>query len=541
LISDNGLVSAKASSSEASSTSSPHDRRHRRGPVGGRRFFAAALVAGLGLAAACTLLVDRNAKQCSKDSDCEHFGALPLCQKGVCVPSGLGPPHCFEGTPSSPEQFMNACSPATCFAFDNCARLGLCDGGVDDGALVPPPAPDAGAPSTTPPPSDGGTTLPSCVDPSNGRSQVVYITGSSNFPPLLAKLAPLLIQTGYTPVYQVTSSCNGVKSMFSAQTKDHLITDPPAGSKAAPATYAAADGTLVPCSLGASGAVVDVGESDIFSTTCAGGEPPNSVVGEYLGPIQAMLFVVPGRSRELAISAEAARSVFGRGGDNQKATPWVNPSSYFVRNANTGTQQLVGHAIAVAADQFWGVDRGTAKNVDLLLRVIADDAAAQEAIGIVSNDISDGDPGNLKALAFKQTGQSCAYLADSTANDKDKQNVRDGHYPIWGPLHFFAAISNGVPVSPAAQVFLSAVSVPELQKELLDAFIDSKLVPSCAMKVTRDSELGDLRVYAPPVQCGCYFQMRATAAVPSECTVCTSTNDCPSARPVCFLGYCEKQ
>ena len=50
------------------------------------------------------------------------------------------------------------------------------------------------------------------------------------------------------------------------------------------------------------------------------------------------------------------------------------------------------------ADQFWGVDRGTAKNVDALMRVIAEDAAAQEAIGIVSNDISDGDSGNLIPL-----------------------------------------------------------------------------------------------------------------------------------------------
>ena len=55
---------------------------------------------------------------------------------------------------------------------------------------------------------------PSCLDPASGRGQIVVLSGSSNFPPLLAKLAPIVIASGYTPVYQVTSSCAGVASMF---------------------------------------------------------------------------------------------------------------------------------------------------------------------------------------------------------------------------------------------------------------------------------------------------------------------------------------
>src|SRR6185369_14705655 len=208
----------------------------------------------------------------------------------------------------------------------------------------------------------------------------------------------------------------------------------------------------------------DIGESDIFSTSCSGFGAPANDVGEYLGPIQAMLFVVPGKSAEVSISAEAARAVFGRGGDGGRGAPWTNPMLYFVRNANTGTQQLIGRAISVPADAFWGIDRGSAKNVDALLKVISDQTASQQAIGIISNDFYDSDRSNLKALAFKATGQECAYLPDSTAFKKDKRNVRDGHYPIWGPLHFFTTVSQGVPVSPAAQTFVSIVSVPDVQK-----------------------------------------------------------------------------
>jgi hypothetical protein len=285
---------------------------------------------------------------------------------------------------------------------------------------------------------------------------------------------------------------------------------------------------------------VDIGESDVFSSTCDGFGAPGGSIGEYVGPIQAMAFVVPGKSRETAITAEAARAVFGLGG----AAPWTDPSLFFVRNSGTGTQQMIGHAIAVPAASFWGLDRGTAAEVDSLMRVISDDTLAEQAIGIISTDWYDDDRVNLRALAFKAAGQECAYLPDSTEFKKDKRNVRDGHYPIWGPVHFFTAVDNGVPVSPGAQAFVSVVSVPNVQQALLDAFIGSSLVPGCAMSVQRSSELGPLSPYSPPFQCGCYFEASPSVngAAPPECTRCTTPNDCTDPRrPACNLGYCEVQ
>jgi hypothetical protein len=510
----------------------PRARGHWRG--------AAIAVAGLVLgSAACTLLLDETSTQCQVDADCAKFGGHPFCQNKVCVKSGLAPADCFSGTPQQPSDFLNQCSVNACLSFDDCARLKQCSAPGPD--LVKPPPPDSGAPGSSGGAGDGGG-MPSCLDPTNGRASVVYITGSSNFPPLLTKLAPIILAGGGpTPVFQVTNSCTGVKSVFNSVP----IKDPPAGSAASKyAAYFGPDGSQIPCTLGMGGAPVDIGESDIFSSTCDGFGAPGNSVSDSLGPIQAMAFVVPGASQQAAISAEAAREVFGMAGNNGAASPWTNPSRYFVRNANTGTQQMIGHAIGVPAGQFWGTDQGTASSVDETLKVLTDPGEAEAAIGIISVDWYDSDRKNVKALAFKAQGQECAYLPDSTVNSTDKRNVRDGHYPIWGPLHFFT--SN--PPSMNAAAFLSVVIVPRTDQGVLDAYIGASLVPTCAMTVERKpdatgavAELGPLESYMAPFQCGCYFESKK-GTLPPECMPCATSSDCAgTGRPACNLNFCERQ
>ena len=531
--------------------------------------WATATGAGLLLAfAACTLVLDRSPVQCNSDSDCAAFGTHPFCRSNVCVPSGLGPTQCFYGTPQSDDQFFNQCGTAECSSFDSCAHK-ICDGNPVDAGLMAIPRPDAAVPSGANEAgapdggADGGSIeagtvdagalsdLPKCFDPSEGRSQVVYITGSSNFPPLLSQLALLLAEPaagGYTPIYRITSSCDGVRSMLSDKESDHRLRDPAPGPTANYATYFTPSGAAVMCTLGPDGAQIDVGESDIFSSTCSGFAEPTGVVEHVLGPILAMAFVVPGSSTQRSITAEAAFSVFGRGGKNASGdavSPWDTPSYYYVRNANTGTQQMIGRAINVPADKFWGIDRGTAKRVAETLPIL-DPSLAEKAIGIISIDFYDLNRVGLKALAFAAFGQSCAYLPDSSPYSFDKRNVRDGHYPIWGPLHFFAAASNGVPTSAAALAFLNVVSgnvvMGDVPNKLLDAYIGASMVPPCAMSVQRNAELGPMTAYAPRGMCGCYFEKKATGKVPSGCAVCETSEDCSDPkRPFCSHGFCEVQ
>jgi hypothetical protein len=252
-----------------------------------------------------------------------------------------------------------------------------------------------------------------------------------------------------------------------------------------------------------------------------------------------MLFVVPSGSTQQVISAEMARAVFGRGGDEGKATPWIDPTLYFVRNANTGTQQMIGRAINVPADQFWGIDRGTASNVANTLPLVPSDLVEQ-AIGIISSDYYDKSNGSLKELAFQGTKQRCGYWPDSTPFVKDKRNVRDGHYPVWGPLHFYASLQDGLPSTAAAAAFVQTV-VAEPNVDLLNAYVDAGLVPSCAMGVQRSSDLGPLSPVTTGVACGCYFETRlAEGTAPAGCQTCMTSIECTDpTRPACRVGYCE--
>src|ERR1700733_2732096 len=160
--------------------------------------------------AACSVLFDHNATQCSTDTDCDKFAGHPYCMGGVCVPSGLGPAGCFFGTPMAQSDFENQCSTAECQPFDNCGRLDICD-------------PDAGVPpAVTPPPidaalfSDGplidAPTPPTphpCLSPTRNT---VVVGGSTAIQPFLAVMAPLLAadSPAYQIAYQPSGSCTGV-------------------------------------------------------------------------------------------------------------------------------------------------------------------------------------------------------------------------------------------------------------------------------------------------------------------------------------------
>jgi hypothetical protein len=517
-----------------------------------RTWVACASVGLLLISAACTLILDRSTTECQSDADCLKFDVHPLCKNGACENTGIA---CSLAAPVTSAEFLNQCNTGECLPFNDCTRLGVCDGAGPQ--LVDPAPPEAG--TTASDAADSADSIPSCADLPQGPAGMgtVYVTGSSNFPTLLASVAPLIWQggppneQGPAVVYLTTNSCTGADSVFSPDAGAHVIYDPPPGASLTKyAQYYLPDGGTQPCSLGPNGTAVDVGESDVYSTTC---DPTYTltVQTDTLGPIQAMAFVVPSNSDQQSISQEAAREVFGTGGNDGGAYPWINPDRYYVRNKNTGTQQMIGNAIGVPPNEFWGIDRQSAQNVhDLLASLTSNPTEAEEAIGIIAVDVYDSDRSDLRALAYKAQGQNCAYLPDSTAATYDKQNVRDGHYPIWGPLHFFTA--NNAPTQ--ATSFLSYFNGATYIPLILDAFIDASLIPNCAMTVQREGnvELGALTSFTPTQSCACYFLSEAQpppgtppTPLPPECQTCTVSSDgasnCPAVRPHCNFGFCEVQ
>jgi ABC-type phosphate transport system substrate-binding protein len=479
---------------------------------------------------ACSALLDHDPNQCKVDADCASFEGNPYCVNHVCVASGLGPPGCFSGTPTTPAEFANQCSTAKCEQFDNCGRLHLCSPSDMEPDPIAPPVADAGPPppdAPTPPP------MPDCVDPATRNT--VVVGGSTAVQPFISIVAPLLAQ-GTPPfqiAYQPSGSCVGVDGLFSTDPTKHVIKDIPGKQ----ALLFNTDGTSVPCTFG-SGTTLDVAVSDVFASSCNSSYATSDTLAEYLGPIQPMTFVVPSASSEISISSEMAHIVFGRGNSDDSAAPWLDPTLYFVRNSGSGTQQMISRAINVDAKKWWGIDRGGSTKVRDQLEAVAP-AKSDGAIGILSTDFADPERARLRILAYKGSGQICAYYPDSSQFTTDKINIRDGHYPIWGPVHFFAQVTNGVP-SAAAAALVTRFTLPRLDKQLLDAIIKAGFVPPCAMKVQHTTEMGPLSAFSPQYYCGCYYDASVNAGTPTPgCQVCNAPSDCPADKPACNSGFCE--
>jgi hypothetical protein len=199
--------------------------------------------------------------------------------------------------------------------------------------------------------------------------------------------------------------------------------------------------------------------------------------------------------------------------------------------------QLPARAISVASTQWWGIDRLSADNLrDSMLGI--DPTNAEKAIGVLSSDFADRARANLRVLKFQAKGQACGYLPDSSPTSFDKANVRDGHYPIWGPVHLFTQNVNSVP-SQAADALVTRFSVPRLDQTLLDAIIGAGYIPQCAMRVQRSGEMSALASFQPQFGCACYFDSKVNGA--SSCQKCGGPADCPSSAPACNYGYCEVQ
>jgi hypothetical protein len=479
----------------------------------------------------CSLIVDRSAAQCRSDGDCLRFGGHPSCKAGVCVPSLLGPDGCVLGPPQTEIDYLNHCSTATCVPFDNCGRLGLCSPAEATPATEDPT-------NVSIPPLVNPVTMPSlrCSDAGPNR---IYMYGTSDFAPMLKAVQPLLSGSSppYRAIYQNASSCAGVAAVFDASKR--LMTNPASGSSSY-AFYFDDSGQQTPCLLDASGNPIDIGVSNLFSTTCntpAATYVSGTGVSDYTGPVVPFVLSVPAQSTEVAISAEAAHMIFGLGGHAsgtvKDAAPWTDPTYYFIRNSGAGSTVLTAALIDVPKTKFWGVDRLSTDN--LRYSMLAS-TATNQSIGILSIDYADKNRGNLRSLHLQARGQLCGYLPDSNKNAFDKMNVRDGHYPLWGYVHFFTPIGAGGVPSDAARAFITRFSVPRLDKTLLDNVIAASLIPQCAMKVTRSSEVSDFQPQTG-LGCGCYFDLRTTEH--TDCQSCDTPFDCPADHPACNYGFCE--
>jgi hypothetical protein len=464
----------------------------------------------------------------------------------------------------------NACTNATCVPFDN-RRVTRCSD--DGGTLTCPPAPpsDAGIPAPLAPDAaaqaapDGGTFPPcSSLPPLNGFTfpkPYVYGAGSSALSLYVGKIAQAFAnQDDGTILYQIAGSCYGAYTTVLADT--YPLSAVPATTGPATATYfdpVQSDMNGVPlqytCWIDEPTRTADFGVSDVFPATClpqlaqTGGLPNN--LHDFFGPVQTMVLAVPIGSTQTSISADAAYMVWGFGSASGVA-PWTNEADLLQRSGSSGTQSMMAATISVDPFAWHGVPHSSNQAVlaDMLAAAANPDKTVQEAtMGILGADFVEDNRSQITVLAFQDRGQECGYYPDSTSTAHDKQNVRDGHYPVWGPSHFIVPVSgNGQPINPTVSEFIDALSgtTTIAGLNLLQTYQERHIIPECAMHVTRSSDGQDYQPYAPPDSCSCYYDFLTTGQ--TQCVPCTNSNDCanaPDGHTSCNtfgtppVGYCE--
>ncbi|MDB4938047.1 MAG: hypothetical protein JWP87_5019 [Labilithrix sp.] len=355
----------------------------------------------------------------------------------------------------------------------------------------------------------------------------IYGLGGSATKPIIGKVAAGLAAapTPATIVYQAPGACLGINGLIAST----LLTGT--------ASYWDTAGKEQSCTLPVGGQAIDFAAMGNSATSCPGVASLPTDIGDFQGPINTYNLIVPKASSQSSISSEGAYFVFGFGQLGQ-AQPWIDDTQIFRRDANSAAQLFIALSTGIPAEKFKGVDTKTNSGT---VTAVAQSTKPEAAIGLVSGEVADANRLTVRTLAYQHKGQRCGFTPDSTVNAYDKKNVRNGQYFIWAPIHFFAKIdAQKKPVNPEVAKFLGyftgEVEAPA-NIDMLTIEIKSGNVPRCAMNVTREGDLGELKKYTPEKPCGCFFESVATGA--TSCTACTTNVNCPTSAPVCRRNFCE--
>ncbi len=499
------------------------------------------------------------------------WGAAGAVSNACWDPTGLNGLGCNRCPPKTVTEFESACTSSICNPFDNRTRLAKL---LANGKL--PPLPQflatggngsiSGGAGTSGGSgggqagiaNSGGTAGAGAIgaftcDQLGTNGKLVYVTGSSAAKPFLQQIAQQLSTQNVFVIYTPTGSCVGVDAALNRT----LLKTGPAPLPATSAIYwDSISSTGKPCQLPLTGVLSDIGISDVFAQTCSGFELSSlesQQVKAAHGPIQTMAFVVPSTSNYAEISAQAAYFVFGFGADGGVLEPagkggiWNDEAYLLTRSASSGTQAMLAAAIGVPSAQWRGKSHASSDEVSNALQLaLGNSATANKALGILAVDYIDSKNlrPQIRILAFQDTNQPCAFYPDSTATARDKRNVRDGHYPIWSPLHLLYRVdASGSPENPSNRQevsdilgYLSGSKALPNGIRLMDVFAASGLIPECAMRVSRTKDGGDLVPFNPGTPCACSFEQAATGT--TTCKRCNVQGDC-SAGEACSLGFCE--
>jgi hypothetical protein len=368
---------------------------------------------------------------------------------------------------------------------------------------------------------------------------IMYVAGPDSLIRVMQGVAAALYGE-ITVVYKGFPACLAIDDVVNS----NKTTPDPTAPTDHSASYWPGVTTATSCDLdwdGAGEVVPDVAISDVFASTCK--SYPNGLAGvvDFQGPVLAYAFAVPYASSAKSISGQAAYLVWGFGADAaHQVSPWTDPSLLYHRDANSGTENIFARVLGIDVAKVKGkFFSSTGQIVTAMKGATATDA--DHVLGMLNVNILDENRSFLRALPYQHFDQSCGYWPDSSSKALDKRNVRDGHYPIWAPIHLFArGDGQGEASSASAKRFIHLVlgteQLPNIDPIKLEAEAPSHLIPQCAMRVSRTEDGGGLASFAAESPCGCYFESLVGG---TDCQPCTTSDTCPTDASHCSYGYCE--
>jgi ABC-type phosphate transport system substrate-binding protein len=427
-----------------------------------------------------------------------------------------------------------------------------------------------------------GPTCPAAGDPTPYCGDLpapIYLSGSTALEPLYIALGPTLINDAASPstiVYLKSGqgSCTGI----TAQINNTPIA---AGTSA---NWVDSAGKTCTCKIGTAAtptatADITIGVADVYAQTCgfSAAQLTAANLKDFTGPIGTMTFVVPAASPAKAISFEQAYLLFGFGAQYGVA-PWTDPSFLWIRPELSGTKRMIASYIGIGPSKWQGNtghDKTTATmgcssgancadngSGDVFNGITQTTTTPEKFLGILGMDYILTQAAKdatvltkVKWLAFRAAGQRYAFYPDSTPTARDKRNVREGRYAIWGPSHLFTKVDGGGnPTALANKVisYLRKSNTDDDTASLTTIVQKANLIPQCAMKVTRDVDGADQRLYTPAapeaLACDCYFEKLAGVnPLPAKCLPanpnmpCNTTDNLCSAGTTCRRGVCESR
>jgi hypothetical protein len=372
-----------------------------------------------------------------------------------------------------------------------------------------------------------GTSTPAHAAPCTDLPNMTNGLGDSSAKPLLARFGAQLaaMPEPVSLVFQATTSCDGITW--------YLDETPMIGT----ANFWDVDGVEQTCELPMAGLEPDYGVLTIEPTSCEGVAGVPEGLGERVGPVTPWSLIVPPASSQTTISAPALYFVYGFGASAGMVSPWTVDTELYARNSIESSQIALALAANIPITKFKGIDTMTD---DAMVSSVAMSPNVEAALGFIRADVADMNRDVVRTLAFQAYGQTCGYWPDSTVTALDKKNVRDGHYALWTPYRFVALETNGVLTHDSTRLAIAYITGTEPVPDdfpALDLVIDNGSIPSCAMQVWRDQDLGPLHSLAPIEPCGCYYEFRATGD--SSCEACVETADCTEMGAACRHGFCE--